>query len=42
MKKYVFLLMIMSLICPVKALGGMSNSIEYTQLYIIGDAVATG
>ncbi len=25
MKKYVFLLMIMSLICPVKALGGMSN-----------------
>lgn len=23
MKKYVFLLMIMSLICPVKALGGM-------------------
>ena len=42
MKKYVFLLMIMSLICPVKALGGMSNSFEYTQLYIIGDAVATG
>ncbi len=42
MKKYGFLMMMMSLICPVKALGGMSNSIEYTQLYIIGDAVATG
>lgn len=42
MKRYSFLTMIMSLICSIKAFGGMSNSIEYTQLYIVGDAVPTG
>ena len=40
MKKIISLLTVF--LCSLSAFAGMSNSIEYTQLYIVGTAVKAG